>query len=150
MGYAKHVGRVGALAVALGIGSAIAAVPAWADTSDPEPSSSAPSSSNESSSGSAPPGSATETSGVVDIAHHYQAGIFGPPRRYVRSGRVRQYTETFPPAETEEKVAKGDYLLRRSYHYDETWEKDRTRHGRDAPLARRRPHRPQPLRRRCR
>lgn len=62
MGYAKHVGRVGALAVALGIGSAIAAVPAWADTSDPESSSSAPSSSNESSSGSAP-GSATETSG---------------------------------------------------------------------------------------
>lgn len=51
MGYAKHVGRVGALAVALGIGSAIAAVPAWADTSDSESSSSAPSTSNDSPSG---------------------------------------------------------------------------------------------------
>ena len=33
MGYAKHVGRVGALAVALGIGAAVATTPgvAWAD-----------------------------------------------------------------------------------------------------------------------
>lgn len=51
MGYAKHVGRVGALAVALGIGSAIGAVPAWAGTPDSESSSSAPSSSNDSPSG---------------------------------------------------------------------------------------------------
>ncbi|NVN50625.1 Ig-like domain-containing protein [Mycolicibacterium hippocampi] len=33
MGYAKHVGRVGALALALGIGTAVAN-PAWADTGD--------------------------------------------------------------------------------------------------------------------
>lgn len=43
MGWDKHVGRVGGLAVALGIGSAIAAAPtvAWADTDD-TPSVSAP------------------------------------------------------------------------------------------------------------
>src|SRR4051794_36403397 len=34
MGYAKHIGRIGALAVALGIGTAVAGTPgvAWADT----------------------------------------------------------------------------------------------------------------------
>src|SRR5262249_33926606 len=36
-GYARHIGRVGALAVALGVGAAIAGVPgiAWADDSPP-------------------------------------------------------------------------------------------------------------------
>ena len=65
MGSAGYIGRVGALAVALGIGSAIAAVPAWADTGDtdsPSSSSSPSDASSESSSASDPPSaSATDS-----------------------------------------------------------------------------------------
>ncbi|MDT5333901.1 MAG: large repetitive protein, partial [Mycobacterium sp.] len=52
-GYAKHIGRVGALAVALGVGAAIATVPGVAhadETSGPNPSTSTSSDANEASS----------------------------------------------------------------------------------------------------
>jgi hypothetical protein len=44
MGYSKHIGRVGALAVALGIGTAVAG-PAWADTGPSDSASAGPASS---------------------------------------------------------------------------------------------------------
>lgn len=53
MGYAKHIGRVGALAVTLGVGVALASAPsAFAETGDSSSSSSAATSSSSSSSGS--------------------------------------------------------------------------------------------------
>lgn len=65
MGATKYIGRVGALAVALGIGSAAATAPAWAEPSETHssPSSSSPSSStsdNAPSEPDSPPGTSTD------------------------------------------------------------------------------------------
>jgi hypothetical protein len=68
MGYARHVGRVGALAVALGVGAAVASTPGIAyadptgDSSSPSDSSSSDSSSSGTSSGTSPGGSASDSS----------------------------------------------------------------------------------------
>lgn len=71
MGYAKHIGRVGALAVTLGVGVALASAPsALAETGDSSSSASSSSSSSDSSStstksgtsaGSSPSGTGTKT-----------------------------------------------------------------------------------------
>lgn len=63
MGYSKYVGRVGALAVALGVGSAIAAAPAWAEPeSAPSGSESSPSTS-AGTSGTTSPSTESPTTG---------------------------------------------------------------------------------------
>ncbi|MGE2832333.1 Ig-like domain-containing protein [Mycobacterium sp. SMC-4] len=69
MGYAKYVGRVGALAVALGIGTAVAN-PAWADTTNSETSStdSASTSARTSASESESPTEGATTSSAVESA----------------------------------------------------------------------------------
>ena len=70
MGYARYVGRVGGLAVALGVGVAVASTPgvAWAEPTDTGSSSSSTdsSSSGSSSSGSGESSQTSESSGVDD------------------------------------------------------------------------------------
>ena len=61
MGAAKHVGRVGALAVALGIGSAVAAAPAWAEPSETSSTPSSATSDNAPSPADSPIGAGTPT-----------------------------------------------------------------------------------------
>lgn len=60
MGAAKYVGRVGALAVALGIGSAVAAAPAWAEPSETNSAPSSPTSDNAQSEPERPSGTSTD------------------------------------------------------------------------------------------
>ena len=67
MGYAKYVGRVGALAVTLGVGVAMASTPgiAYAETSGP-PSSTSDSSSTSNSSSTTNDGASTDGSEDTD------------------------------------------------------------------------------------
>lgn len=61
MGYARYIGRIGALAVALGIGAGLAATP-WVASAKPSDSGSSNSSSNSSSSSSSSSGSKSSSS----------------------------------------------------------------------------------------
>lgn len=63
MGCAKYVGRVGALAVALGVGSAIASAPAWAEPDSAPSGSESSSSTPAGTSGTASPSTESPTTG---------------------------------------------------------------------------------------
>lgn len=83
MGYARYIGRIGALAVALGIGAGLAATP-WVASAKPSDSGSSNSSSNSSSSSSSSPGNSPPHSaadlGAIDrmcevrLAHSWHNG----------------------------------------------------------------------------
>jgi hypothetical protein len=77
-----HIGRVGALAVALGIGAGLTATP-WAASANPSDSASPSSSNSPSGSSSAPtassPSSSSSATGDTTPAAHPTPGAAGPP-----------------------------------------------------------------------
>ena len=86
MGYAKYVGRVGALAVALGIGAAVASTPgvAWADETDSgaPPPASEPAQNPETAKTSATPPESLDLGGAIErhierVADHLRRAITG-------------------------------------------------------------------------
>ena len=73
MGYARHVGRVGALAFALGVGAAVAGVGvAWAEPTDPG---SAPTDGSAPPAGTAPSADAARSAGAAASAGSLASSI---------------------------------------------------------------------------
>ena len=91
-GYAKHIGRVGALAVALGVGAAVVALPgvAWAD----DPTGSSPPTSTSSEANASPSTSTVDSSTPREAAQANSAGSTDPNSTNDKPGASATATET--------------------------------------------------------